>query len=132
MFGQKRKPAMVQAQPFPDAIAQHERAIEHRYLGLIARHQLAIDIDQPGRVAQIVERIVGATSREIKSSGLNFQEPSSSSGAWTSLYDEDTSSGRPGRDNGGNDANDNRQLGPMRLQVRRSLAARIMPALTSL
>lgn len=57
--------APVQPQPFPDAVAEDEAAVENRHHGFFARKQFAIDIDQNALIARIRPRVVGAGGHRI-------------------------------------------------------------------
>src|SRR5271170_4449097 len=52
--------AVRETEALPDAVAQHEAAVEHRHDRLVARHQGAIDIDQNLVVARIRDIALGA------------------------------------------------------------------------
>src|ERR1051326_5991956 len=52
--------AVVQPQPFPHAIAQHEAGVEDGDLGFAARHHLAVEIDEHALVARIGGEILTA------------------------------------------------------------------------
>ena len=52
--------ALHQAQPFPDAVAEDEAAVEDRDARLVARHELAVDVDQHAVVARVGEVALGA------------------------------------------------------------------------
>ncbi|MNL71109.1 hypothetical protein D3C87_1962130 [compost metagenome] len=54
MGPQKGYAALVQPQPFPDAVAQHEAGIEDRDHGFLSRLQRVVDRDQDIRVARII------------------------------------------------------------------------------
>ena len=57
---EKQKPALVQAQALPHAIAQHETGVEDRHLGLRTRHDSAVQIDKRVLVARIGCKILTA------------------------------------------------------------------------
>ena len=48
---------VYETQTFPDAVAKHEAAVEHRYHGLIPGHEFAIDVNQD----LVVTRVVNVT-----------------------------------------------------------------------
>ena len=48
------------AQPFPDAVAEHEAAVEHRHRRLRPRDVRAVDVDQHLRIARIGHEMVSA------------------------------------------------------------------------
>ena len=53
MAVEEGEPPLVDAQPLPDAVAEHEAGIEHRDDRLGARLQLAVDVDQDRRVPRV-------------------------------------------------------------------------------
>ena len=57
---QEGEPSVVQAQPFPDAIAHQEAAVEYRHPGLVACEELAVDEDLDRLVAFVGECLVRA------------------------------------------------------------------------
>ena len=50
--------ALVHAQALPDAVSEHEAAVEHRYYRLGAWRHDAIDIDQNILVARIGAKVM--------------------------------------------------------------------------
>ena len=52
---------MVETDAFPDAVADQEAGIEHRDLRLVAREELAVDVDLDRGVALVGQRLVGAS-----------------------------------------------------------------------
>jgi hypothetical protein len=57
---QTDEPAAHQAQALPHAVAEREAAVEHRDPGLVARHELAIDVDEHLLVAGVGYIALGA------------------------------------------------------------------------
>ncbi len=53
MVREKNPGAGVQPQALPDTIAEQEAAVIDRHLGLTARHDLAIDVDQDIVIAPV-------------------------------------------------------------------------------
>ena len=58
MFVEEDKDIVMQPQSLPHAIADQEAAVKDRNLGLITRHQFAVDVDQDVFVAFVGYRIV--------------------------------------------------------------------------
>ena len=52
--------ALHQAQPLPDAVAEDEAAVEDRDPRLVARHEVAVDVDQDAIVARVGNVALGA------------------------------------------------------------------------
>ena len=53
MAVEERELPLVDAQALPDAVPQHEAAVEHGNDGLASRHQLAVHVDQDRRVPRV-------------------------------------------------------------------------------
>ena len=61
MLLQKRDLAVVNAQALPDAVTEHEAAVENRHARLVASEALAIDVDLDARVTRVVAVLVGTS-----------------------------------------------------------------------
>ena len=78
--------ALHQAQPLPDAVAEDEAAVEDRHARLVARHELAVDVDQHAVVARVGEVALGAFAlgervvRGVRSWWARGRDPSLGSG----------------------------------------------------
>ena len=54
MLVEERRVPVGDPQPLPDAVAEDEAGIENAHHRLVARHQMAVDVDQDVGVAGIV------------------------------------------------------------------------------
>ena len=59
VFVDKRPVAVMQPEPFPDAIAHQKAAVVDTYRGLGPRHDATIDVDEDIRVALVFLGLVG-------------------------------------------------------------------------
>ena len=61
MLLEEQERTLVQSDAFPDSITGNETGIEQRYLGLGARHQPAVEVDQGLRVSRIGSEVLAAS-----------------------------------------------------------------------
>src|SRR5262249_49364909 len=62
---EKQQRTLVQAHAFPDTVADDESAIEDGHLGLRARHQSAVEIDQRVGIAGIRCKILTSSHASL-------------------------------------------------------------------
>ena len=76
---EEREPSLMDADTLPNAVAEHEPAVEHRHHRLRARHMRAVDVDQHLGIARVWHEMVRAGCRRLLRAQMWITRPKAAS-----------------------------------------------------